>query len=262
MSRGITTRTSFRWATQSAYGSPTPQKYKEDEANCEPRQGRARSEAQAKKETWWRAGLHKNGGEFPDKGVRTATECKPPQPPAFPAVTHGSTRIALVPQTPYTCTRQDDWIQQTAIKFWGVKLTDAANPGYLGLRDFDDKVLNYEGVGSSISCRLNVRGPFKHSRRSTSRTLPLSVLRERDREAEGGTYKLLTCGYIHECNRQILTTNHKRNREHITRKKLAFEVAKLVRDHIEGIRVCVAFDSINSFLTFPLGRTGMSGYNV
>ena len=56
--------------------------------------------------------------------------------------------------------------------------------------------------------------------------------------------------------------NHKRVREHITKKKLAFEVAKLVGDHIEGIRVCIAFVSINSFLTFPLGRTGMSGYNV
>lgn len=76
-------------------------------------------------------------------------------------------------------------------------MTDAANPGYLGLRDRDDKVLNYEGVGSTILCRLNVREIFKCPRRSTSRSLPLSVLRERDREAEGGTYKLLTCGCVH-----------------------------------------------------------------
>jgi len=122
---------------------------------------------------------------------------------------------------------QDGWIQQTPIKFGGVKPTDAANPEYFGLRDCGDKVLNYEGVGSSISCGLNVRGLSKRPRRSTPRSLPLSVLRERDREVEGGTYKLLTCGCIHECNRQILTANH--IREPITKGELTFDAAGLVK---------------------------------
>ena len=77
----------------------------------------------------------------------------------------------------------------------GVKPADATNPEYPGLCEYGDKVLNYEGIEGSISRRLNVRGLFKRPRRSTPRSLPLSVLRERDREVEGGTYKLLTCGY-------------------------------------------------------------------
>jgi len=47
-----------------------------------------------------------------------------------------------------------------------------------------------------------------------------------------------------------LTKNHKKDRQPITKKKLALEVAKLVEDYIEEIRVRVAFSSINSFPMF------------
>ena len=54
-----------------------------------------------------------------------------------------------------------------------------------------------------------------------------------------------------------MTKNNKKDRQSITKKKLAFEVAKLVEDYIEEIRVRVAFASIDSFPTFsPLGRDG------
>jgi len=134
------------------------------------------------------------------------------KPPVVPAVTHGSTHVALIPQIQYTCIRQDGWIKQPPIKFGGVKLTDAADPGYLGIRNCDDKVLNYEGVGSSISCRLNFPGK------------------------KIGSLK-------------ILTTNHKNIREPITKKKLASEVAKLVKRRIEMIRAepgChdIAFENV------------------
>jgi len=49
------------------------------------------------------------------------------------------------------------------VRFGGVELVDAADPGYFGFRGHDDKVLNYEGVGSMVPCRLNVRGLFQTS---------------------------------------------------------------------------------------------------
>jgi len=90
-------------------------------------------------------------------------------------------------------------------------LTDAEDPEYLGIPGYNNEVLNYEGVGSSISARLIF-------------------------------YK----GEIG--NRKILTTNHKRDRRHIT-KKLAFEIAKFVRRYVDQIRVetgrhDIAFENI------------------
>ena len=87
-----------------------------------------------------------------------ATERKSSQLPVFPA----TTRTELIAQTLYECsTKQDGWVKQAPIKFGGVKLTDAVDPGYLGIHGYDEKVLNYEGVGSSISCRLMVRPTFQ-----------------------------------------------------------------------------------------------------
>ena len=90
-----------------------------------------------------------------------ATERKSSQLPVFPATTRNSTRAELIAQTLYECsTKQDGWVKLAPINFGGVKLTDAADPGYLGIHGYDEKVLNYEGVGSSISCRLMVRPTF------------------------------------------------------------------------------------------------------
>ena len=74
------------------------------------------------------------------------------------AITPGPTHVALVLQSQYVCpTKQSGWVRQAPIKF-GVKLVNAANPGYLGILGHDEQVLNYDGVGSTITCRLNVRG--------------------------------------------------------------------------------------------------------
>jgi hypothetical protein len=44
-----------------------------------------------------------------------------------------------------------------------------------------------------------------------------------------------------------LTTNHKKVRESITRKKLAFEIAKLVERYIESIKVRAVFAFVVRF---------------
>jgi hypothetical protein len=95
--------------------------------------------------------------------MRTATERNPLQLPMTPATTRASAHFALIPQTPFKCMRQSGWIKQPPIKFGGVKLADAADLGYFGISDYDDKVLNYKGVGGTISCRLIVRRTFQPS---------------------------------------------------------------------------------------------------
>ena len=73
------------------------------------------------------------------------------------AVPYGSSHYTVIQQTLYECrARQDGWIRQPPIEFGWIKLTHAANPKYLDTPGHDDKVLKYEGVGSSITCRLNV----------------------------------------------------------------------------------------------------------
>jgi len=80
------------------------------------------------------------------------------QLPVIHTITFGSTIFKMIQQTPYRCpTRQGGWIVRAPIEFGWIKLTHAADPRYLGARGHNDKVLNYEGVGSSISCRMNVR---------------------------------------------------------------------------------------------------------
>lgn len=67
-------------------------------------------------------------------------------------------RRAQILQAPYECpTRQANWICQPSIEFGYVKLTDAEDPGYIDIPGHNDNVLDYEGVGSSILCRLKVR---------------------------------------------------------------------------------------------------------
>jgi len=86
------------------------------------------------------------------------TERKQPQPLATSVVVRGPTHLIEVPQIWYRCpTKQDIWEKVPPIEFEGIKLTDAADPVYFGLQNHDDGVLGYKGVGSSITCRVNVR---------------------------------------------------------------------------------------------------------
>ena len=57
----------------------------------------------------------------------------------------------------YKCTKQDEWEKSEPIEFGSIKLIDAADPAYLALPGSNEKVLDYNGVGSTILCRLNVR---------------------------------------------------------------------------------------------------------
>ena len=75
----------------------------------------------------------------------------------IPAIVRGSTRFVLIPQTAYNCVTRQEWVKQAPIEFGGIKLTDAEDPGYLGVSGYNDKVLDYEDVRGSILCRLNVR---------------------------------------------------------------------------------------------------------
>ena len=70
----------------------------------------------------------------------------------------GPTSLLLVPQTRYKCPNtQERWSECAPIEFGSVRLTDAANEAYPGLQGANDKVLDYKGVGSAITCRLTVR---------------------------------------------------------------------------------------------------------
>ena len=89
--------------------------------------------------------------------MKIETEYKASQLRKIPAVTRGPTRLIKLPQMPYKCCiKQEDWRPEPPIEFGGIRLRDAANK-FRDLRDRNDNVLDYEGVGSSISCRLNVR---------------------------------------------------------------------------------------------------------
>ncbi|KAF9785332.1 hypothetical protein BJ322DRAFT_825079 [Thelephora terrestris] len=112
----------------------------------------------------------------------------------------GPTRLVSVPITLYQCPHsQEAWEKCAPIKFWNIKLTDAANGKYASLQGADDEVFNYNGVGSSISCRLKVAG------------------------RDIGTSK-------------IPTMNSKSPPKYITKKKLAFKVAEFVWNFIEEIQ--------------------------
>lgn len=90
--------------------------------------------------------------------TETRAERESSQLRATSVVTRGPTRRIMVPQRWYSCpTKQESWEEEAHIEFGGMKLTDAANRTYLDLDGHDDEVLNYRGVGSSISCRVNVR---------------------------------------------------------------------------------------------------------
>ena len=52
-------------------------------------------------------------------------------------------------------------------------LADALKPDYTGPQGSGDKVFNYEGVGSAVSCRINVS---RVSRALQTRQLALSSL--------------------------------------------------------------------------------------
>lgn len=82
----------------------------------------------------------------------------PPHATEVPSVTQGSRQLDMIPQTVYHLSeRQGPWVMQLPIEFGDVDLTDCADPWYLGIPGRDDMVLNYNGAGSTISCRLNVR---------------------------------------------------------------------------------------------------------
>ena len=71
-----------------------------------------------------------------------------------------------------------------------------------------------------------------------------------------------TYGHLNKYNFQILSTNHKSPREAITKEKLAFEVAKLVKRCIQDIKVRAAFVFVLSFLKPTLvGRIWMRRHN-
>lgn len=94
--------------------------------------------------------------------------------PGTSAVTHSSTRLIPVPQTRYNPTaKQDDWEEVAPIEFGSIKLTDAANRTWTGPHGYDSKVLNYNGVGTTISCRMSVRQTFQTFPRAISLS-PLS----------------------------------------------------------------------------------------
>jgi hypothetical protein len=94
---------------------------------------------------------------FTNRHQITRNETEFPQLPETPIGARGRTHLLEVPQTRYKCPiRQDSWGGNASIEFGGIKLTDALNRAHPGPEGSGDKVLNYVGVGSTVSCRINV----------------------------------------------------------------------------------------------------------
>ena len=104
-------------------------------------------------------------------------DMKSSQLPAVSATASRPTHLTVVPQMPYKCpSKQGGWTKQAPIKL-GIKLTDATDPGYVHPHGYDDKVLNYEGVGGTILCRLiNVRQSSQAAHTHHSNSLPFPSL--------------------------------------------------------------------------------------
>jgi hypothetical protein len=82
---------------------------------------------------------------------------QPSQRSVIAPVIRPVTQFKMILQIPYEClTRQGGWNRQPPIDFGLVRLVDAANRRYIGIPGNEDEVLDYEGVGSTITCRLQV----------------------------------------------------------------------------------------------------------
>lgn len=170
----------------------------------------------------------------------------------------------MVPQTWYkSVTEQGGWKEVGPIEFGGIKLIDATDPASFDLHDGNDKVLDYDGVGSTIICRLNVCRTSKVPQTYRLTFSSLSQFSGRNiGQSKVGPHKSLTRGWLDECYCQILTTNNKSVRERITKKKLAFEVAKFVWNHFESVKVNTAFTLIDPSPTSNLlGRIRLRRHN-
>jgi len=75
----------------------------------------------------------------------------------------------------------------------GIKLSDAMNLRFNGPDGRDQPMFTHESIGNSVSCRMEFAGRCAYSKSG-----------------------------------QIVTKNHKKSRDPITRKKLAHEVAKRI----------------------------------
>lgn len=134
-------------------------------------------------------------------------ECPPrlqqgPTQPTLPS----PPELRIVPQDKYKCANsQGDWNRIPDIHFRvkgteGIKLTDAMNIHFDGPDGRDDPMFTDDNVGNSVSCRIAFQG-------------------------------------CRPCRaRQIVTTNHKKERARITRKKLAEYVAKRIKMYLEDLK--------------------------
>ncbi|KAF9785335.1 hypothetical protein BJ322DRAFT_825442 [Thelephora terrestris] len=133
-----------------------------------------------------------------------------PTQPAPEPPTHHRTKIE---QPHYKCgNSQRGWVRQDTVEFFvggqpGIRLTDALDPHFSGPDQRDDKMFQYPGAGSSVSCRI-------HFPQYSSRLY------------------------------QITTTDHKKDRNPRTRKRLAFEVAKRVKCYVEEFKVGMRWEDM------------------
>lgn len=129
-----------------------------------------------------------------------------PQPPP---ITH---RIKINQPRYVSENSQNNWTPQISVDFSvngqpGVRLTDALDPHFPGPDRRDDKMFQYSGAGSSISCRIHFPGYPPQSS-------------------------------------QITTADHRKDHNPKTRKKLAFEVAKRIKRYVEELKVGVRPEGI------------------
>jgi len=122
-------------------------------------------------------------------------------------------RRIKIEQPPYVCGNpQPGWVPQESIEFLvngqpGIRLTDALNPAFPGLRGRDDEMFQYPGAGSSVSCRRHFPGCTAQSS-------------------------------------QITTADHKKAHNPRTRQKVAFQVARFIRRDVEKLEIDIPYEDM------------------
>ncbi|KAF9778395.1 hypothetical protein BJ322DRAFT_496195 [Thelephora terrestris] len=128
--------------------------------------------------------------------------------PSTPSSPPGPSELRIVRQKNYEVACKQKWDKLPDIVFTvggvdGMKLTQAMDAYFPGPDDRDLPMFTDGKVGSSISCRINFEGPYKASGEA----------------------------------KQITTSNYKREKGRITKKRLADYTAKRIKAYLEELRV-------------------------
>jgi hypothetical protein len=118
----------------------------------------------------------------------------------------------------------------------GIRLTDAKDTYFDGPESRDDLMFTAREIGSSVSCRILVRTTYDGSH-CYSTCLISSTDASCTATIDRHVLPVCPNSLVVKPDCQIVTKNHRRERVPITKKKLAFEVAKRVEAYLEELEV-------------------------